>query len=1118
MALRQKSIFHFQAHTQGHFPATQWLDRSPYAFQNWYKPSPPQAIYATSLFCIDDAHDAYDVNPSSNKIQPLYNQNRLCAAVQFLPSLQIKWVTIPCDQVIPCATFVCERKIPSGLGFSKTGRFISMSYKECPRRTIAIKNACLFVVNYTPTKADNPENACYARGMGVFLLPYFLVYRDLKLIWLTWNHEDIFILQLFISMTHRWSTVYGDNSENMDVIIGARQASQGYTRMVGLKYSETYLVHVRSEDMHDNFSSTSLYALLCHHPMNISNGMCLSGHATCNDGTCIVSHYMCDGRPDCPDASDELECNHVCTLANHSSANASCFFSCTSPECLCHDLYFSCTLGGCVPWSRVCNGVPDCPRGEDEQRCFFGDESSKMSTLFLGSIGKYKLQHEPKENMFRCMAGPNISQSLVNDLVPDCPEQDDEAMYYEFLRNGSRPDFFTKRVLCQRPDSTPCEKNYEGVCYRRHLHCVYQAADSLKSTTSLIRNTETCRNGGHLKNCALHSCPSFFKCPHAYCVPVYAICNGKVDCPNGEDEKNCPVVSCPGHLLCRDDNVCVHPYDVWAGNVKCPASMDDKALYDIGACPLQCECLGNAIMCTFASTLHLPSLPASTRILIIRNVPFTLNDLVWKEDAVALLHLEITSCNISSVKKGHFMSLNFLRHLILHNNLISFLPARVFQTLPIVEEIDLSHNLISELHSGIFQGSSEVQIIKLNANKLTFLAPCTFQEVKHLRVLDLSSNDITKLGENIFCHSSQASIKELYISGNHIQNINRGVIPHMQNLMYLNVTPLQICCFLPHVRYCYPKVTFYLSTCRNFLGLAFRCGVMVSGVLILLISLCSAIWIYRRIIVLGDRTKSGKSKLNVNNILNLLLFICHGFQGIHLITISCVDIVFHGYYALYAELWRRHSLCVLLNMFSYLLVMLSMFVSLLTARMRMIACVYPFKLSTLPISRLFWAIGIFLCVLLAISYIPYSGIGQRHLDDPHMTLGFGLLLPAVQQGQLLWTLLYFVFPSAVILGVSAAFQTACVYTLVKKQKNMKRCLQTSADRRGAIARCIAAMALPTCCQMPLMCLHIASVSDVAFSPHVAVAATVLTLLSYPIVNAVLFVAITPAFVSYALSF
>ena len=38
---------------------------------------------------------------------------------------------------------------------------------------------------------------------------------------------------------------------------------------------------------------------------------CSDAEFACIDGTCIQLHRLCDGTPQCPDASDELTCRKV---------------------------------------------------------------------------------------------------------------------------------------------------------------------------------------------------------------------------------------------------------------------------------------------------------------------------------------------------------------------------------------------------------------------------------------------------------------------------------------------------------------------------------------------------------------------------------------------------------------------------------------------------------------------------------------------------------------------------------------------------------------------------------------------------------------------------------------
>lgn len=95
---------------------------------------------------------------------------------------------------------------------------------------------------------------------------------------------------------------------------------------------------------------------------------CSPGTFQCRStGVCISWYFVCDGRPDCDDASDE-ECS--LTGATSSAAIALLGSDNGMSRSKCPKEAFLCRMSGkCVSRATICDGKKQCPHGEDEIGC-----------------------------------------------------------------------------------------------------------------------------------------------------------------------------------------------------------------------------------------------------------------------------------------------------------------------------------------------------------------------------------------------------------------------------------------------------------------------------------------------------------------------------------------------------------------------------------------------------------------------------------------------------------------------------------------------------------------------------------------------------------------------------
>ncbi|XP_057191697.1 MAM and LDL-receptor class A domain-containing protein 1 [Triplophysa rosa] len=109
-----------------------------------------------------------------------------------------------------------------------------------------------------------------------------------------------------------------------------------------------------------------------------------------------------------------------------------------------------------------------------------------------------------------------------------------------------------------------------------------------------------------------------YRCRNSTCIPALLLCDAVLDCPNGEDEHGCPIKQCnDGELVCEATADCVAFYSRCDGVDDCPSfNSDESSCYE---CPFG-YCLNGGVCVVKANgpVCICPSLWTGNRCNIIR--------------------------------------------------------------------------------------------------------------------------------------------------------------------------------------------------------------------------------------------------------------------------------------------------------------------------------------------------------------------------------------------------------------------------------------------------------------------------------------------------------------------
>ncbi len=416
-----------------------------------------------------------------------------------------------------------------------------------------------------------------------------------------------------------------------------------------------------------------------HSELNI-NGMLFS----CKNKQVITTSYLCDGKQDCQDSSDEQQCLcnatmsqvHTCKQVFDSSGKVQCsdlYFSTKSRDCQMYRVssqktdksitkHIHCTLQAATALSVWC---------EDKHR----DSSSKV---FCNSQGLLACNHE----------------SACFQVYDICIYRLDKVGFLYPCQFGSHIESCSN-FLCNKMFKCP------------QAYCI---------PLSYVHNGKwDCPwgidEGGIANHTGYKKCLNMYKCRMTNsCISLFDVCDEHIDCKYQDDEFYCDLMlgSCPFGCVCL-------LYASLCHQLHLNGTLSDSFIayqhIQFSNCKIQCYSCFNSMKKVLS--LKVVNCGLTEICSLVQNMEKVF-DIDFSSNALCSLKnrcffqcklvqvITLSNNNISTIRKGSLETQEKLLMLNLSNNLLHHLEPNVFFHKHGFTILSLKKNVISEIDGGVF--------------------------------------------------------------------------------------------------------------------------------------------------------------------------------------------------------------------------------------------------------------------------------------------------------------------------------------------------------------------------------------------------------------------------------